>query len=139
VVDREILISLLKLLEEYLRDLRQAQEVSWEEFTENKMLRRYVERTLHLAIECGLDIGSHLISDERWREPEDNKDVFAVLVENRVLPESDLADLKRMAQFRNLMVHAYARIDPALVYEALKKRLSDLEGFALAIRNRYLT
>ncbi len=138
MVDREVLISLLKLLEEYLQDLRQAQGVTWEEFAGNKMLRRYVERTLQLAIECCLDIGSHIISDERLREPEDNKDVFAVLAENLVIPEAGLTELKKMAQFRNLIVHAYARIDPAIVYDALRKRLSDLDGFALAIK-RYLT
>lgn len=37
-----------------------------------------------------------------------------------------------------MIVHVYARIDPALVYDALKNRLSDLEDLALAIKSRYL-
>lgn len=139
MVDRDVLISLLKLLEEYLQDLRQAQGVTWKEFAENKMLRRYVERTLQMAIECCLDLGSHIISDERFREPEDNKDVFAVLDEHGVIPEAGVTDLKKMAQFRNVIVHVYARIDPALVFDVLQKRLDDLEDFALAIKARYLT
>lgn len=138
VVDRDVLTSLLKLLEEYLQDLRQAQNLSWEEFAGSKVTRRYVERTFQLAIECCLDIGSHIISDERLREPEDNRDIFAVLAENGVIPGPALPQLQKMAQFRNLIVHVYARIDPALVYDALEKRLDDVEGFALAVKARYL-
>ncbi|MGE5553391.1 MAG: type VII toxin-antitoxin system HepT family RNase toxin [Betaproteobacteria bacterium] len=131
-------VGMLKAMEEYLHDLRQVQGMTWEEFAGNKMVRRYVERTLQLAIEGCLDLGSHIISDERMREPGDNKDIFVVLAENGVVPEAKLTELKKMAQFRNLIVHVYARIDPALVYHALHNRLGDLEDFALAIKSRYL-
>ncbi len=138
MVNQEVLTRLLKLLEEYLHDLRDAQQTTWDEFTDNKVIRRYIERTLQLAIESCLDIGSHIISDERFREPEDNEDIFAVLAENKVISKSQLSQLMKMAQFRNLIVHNYARIDPAIVYGILKERLGDLQDFALAIKAKYL-
>lgn len=107
--------------------------VEWGEFTSNKVLRRYVERTLHLAIECCLDIGSHIIASERLREPEDNKDIFRVLAEAGVLPPDRLHDLERAAGFRNILVHEYTRVDPAIVFGVLKCRLPDLEAFAQAV------
>ncbi len=132
-----MLTRLLKLLEEYLHDLHEAQQTPWDEFADNKVTRRYVERTLQMAIKICLDIGSHIISDERFREPEDNKDIFAVLAENKVISKSQLPELKKMAQFRNLAVYNYARIDPALVYGILKEKLGDLENFAMAIKAAY--
>lgn len=38
-----------------------------------------------------------------------------------------------MARFRNLLVHEYAKMDNAMVYGILKKRLGDFDEFARAI------
>lgn len=124
----------MKLLAEYISDLEEVQAVAWDEFLANKVLRRYVERTLQLAVESCLDIGSHIISSERLREPEDNKDVFKVLVEAGFLPADILETLQRMAGFRNVLIHEYTRIDPEVVFGVLKRRLGDLRRFAVEIR-----
>jgi len=44
-----VLQARLKLLDEYTSDLRVFQEVNFREYQENKIIRRAVERTLHLA------------------------------------------------------------------------------------------
>ncbi len=112
------------------------QATAWDEFRENKVLRRYIERTLQMAVECCLDIGSHIISSERLREPEDNKDIFKVLVEGGFLPEGLLATYQGMAGLRNVLIHEYARIDPEVVFGVLKRRLEDLRRFAVEIGRR---
>jgi len=138
MVDREIITEKIKFLAEYIADLEEEHNVSLNEFISNKMLRRYVERTFQMAIECCLDIGSHIISSERLREPEDNKDIFIVLVENKYLPVNDLENLKKMAQFRNLVVHSYARIDPEILYSILQNSVIDLKKFARNIKEKLL-
>lgn len=138
MVDREIISEKLKYLAEYILDLETERSVSLNEFLNNKKLRRYVERTFQMAIECCLDIGSHIISSERLREPEDNKDIFIVLVENKYLPVNDLENLKKMAQFRNLVVHSYARIDPEILYSILQNSVIDLKKFARNIKGKLL-
>jgi uncharacterized protein YutE (UPF0331/DUF86 family) len=127
----------LKLLSEYSNDLRQWQAVDLETYLENKLIRRAVERTLHLAVQVCLDIGQHLIAQRGFRMPEDNKDVFVVLGDEGVISEDLLPRLVTMAQFRNLIVHDYARIDNQVVFGILKRRLGDLDAFAQAIV-RYL-
>ncbi|MGQ9557657.1 MAG: type VII toxin-antitoxin system HepT family RNase toxin [Desulfurispora sp.] len=138
MVDRQVISEKLKYLAEYISDLEGECGVSFEEFNGNKMLRRYVERTLHLAIECCLDIGSHIISSDKLREPEDNKDIFVVLVENKYLPAGDLDTWKKMARFRNLIVHSYARIDPEILYAIWHRNISDLKKFAGNIQKKLL-
>lgn len=126
----------MKLLAEYISDLRNVQDVSWTEFAENKVIRRFVERTLHLAAECCIDVGSHIIADEDLREPRDNRDVFAVLGESGVISAELATNLERMAGFRNVIVHDYARIEAEIVYQVLRRNLGDLEAFLTAVASR---
>jgi len=138
VVDELLLQEKLALLTEYLDDLKTEKQITLKELKENKVLRRYVERTLHIAVEACLDIGSHIIADLKLREPEDYKDVMVVLCEAGYLPQDKLDSFKRMAQFRNVIVHDYARIDPEILYGILQKNLTDLHLFAGAIKDAFL-
>jgi len=133
VSEDDILHERLTLLDQYVSDLRQVQEVSFARYQGDVFLRRYVERTLHMAIEACLDIGRHLITRYQWRYPEDNRDVFQVLYEEGVIPADFLPTLVDMARFRNLLVHDYARIDDAIVYGILQRRLDDFGRYAQAI------
>jgi Uncharacterized conserved protein len=133
MVNVDLLKKKIAQLADYFADLEELQGITSEEFRSDKRNRRYVERTLHLAIECCLDIGSHIIADNGWREPIDNKDIFAVLEENDVIDKDLLPKLQKMAQFRNVLVHDYAKIDPEIVYMILKKNLSDIREYIRTI------
>lgn len=135
MVDREILSHRLALLGEYIADLEAEKDISLKEFQGNKKLRRYTERTLHLAVESCLDIASHIISDEKLREPADNKDFFAVLGEAGYLPEDLTAKLMKMAQFRNVIVHDYARLDPEILWNILQRNVMDLKRFCIIMKD----
>lgn len=126
----------MRLLEEYISDLENVKDTSLQEFTDNKILRRFVERTLQLAMEACLDIGSHVISASGFREPHFGRDVFLILAENGWL-DRDLSDrLQSMAGFRNVLVHDYATLDDEVVFGVLQTRLSDLRDFGTAILER---
>jgi len=108
------------------------------ELRDNKVWRRFIERTLPLAVEACLDTGNHLIADLRRREPQDDKDVMAVLAESGYLPAKRLAPFQKMAQFRNVIVHDYARIDPEILLGILRKGPADLRFFTAMVRDHFL-
>jgi len=134
----EIVEKLLSLVSEYLGDLKAVKDITYPEFKRDTKIRRFVERTLQIAMEACLDIGHHIISEAHFREPESSRDVFRILREGRILSENLLKKMEDMAGFRNLIVHSYARIDPAIVYGKLKRHLKDFEGFINAILKNYL-
>ncbi len=138
MVEKEVIVRRLTLLEEYCRDLHNAREsMDFNDFKHDKVLRRYVERTLQLAIEACLDITSHIIAYEGYREPKDNKDIFAVLQEESFLDDGQTVNLKKMAQFRNILVHDYTKIDPEIVYSILQKHLVDILDYAQMIKEQF--
>ncbi len=122
-------------LEIYLSDLRDFESISFAEYQNNKLIRRFVERTLQMAIEACLDIGRRLIVQAGLPQPEDNKAVFTILTEADILPRTDLDNFRAMAGFRNILVHEYADLDDVMVFGVLKRRLGDFEIFLQAIGN----
>ncbi len=130
MIDREVIESKLRFLREYLGDLEEYETISLNDYQTNKKDQRFVERTLHLACECCLDIATHLISRLGLREPKDNKDLFVVLFENSIIAEDVHTAMVKMAKFRNIVVHDYARIEPEVVIGILKKNTRDFNQFA---------
>jgi uncharacterized protein YutE (UPF0331/DUF86 family) len=129
MTDRTVVSSKLRFLREYLEDLKEYEDISLEAYQTSKKDQRFVERTLHLACECCLDIAAHLISRRGFREPRNNKDLFTVLYENQVIGEETHQSMAKMAKFRNIVVHDYARIDPGIVIGILRNDLKDLMHF----------
>ncbi len=50
----------LNRLQAYVDDLKEVQGVTWQEYSDDVKIRRFVERTLQLALEEMIDIGQHI-------------------------------------------------------------------------------
>ena len=133
MIEKDVIDSKLRFLREYLVDLKEYESISLADYRTSKKDQRFVERTLHLACECCLDISAHIVSRMGFREASDNKDLFLILFENHVISESICTVMVKMAKFRNIVVHDYARIDPEIVIGILSKNLRDLKSFAKEI------
>jgi len=127
MVDAEVVRNKLEHLEEYINDLEEYQNLSLERLTGDKVLFRYLERTIHLAVESVLDIGSHIISDERLGNPKFNSEIIEILAKNEIIKENVEGYIK-MAKFRNIIVHDYAEIDPEILLMIIQENLSDLKA-----------
>ena len=112
-----------------MAELRELRPGTLEEYLANRRLQRNCERELQIAIQCVLDVGSHLIAEETLESPEDLKDIFGILGSSSILPQAFAERLEPMAGFRNVLVHDYLRIDHAKVYDALTQALDDLVEF----------
>src|SRR5690554_7486392 len=139
MVDRDVINRIFTNLDEYLRDLEELKKNSTlQDFIANKVTRRYAERTLQLAVEACLDLAQHIISYQGFREPLDNKDCFQVLYEEGIITKSLVERLRKMAQFRNVVVHDYLKINPEIVYAIIQKDISDIISFTKVIKEKYL-
>ncbi len=133
MVKRAVVISRIDKLKEYISILNSVKKYDKKTYISEPMLYGSSERFLHLSIECILDIGNHVISDMRYRKPENNKDLFIVLYENKIIDETLKNNLCNMAGFRNILVHDYLKLDRELVYDIINSSLTDLEQFVKII------
>ncbi len=130
----EPLLARLELLDQYVRDLHDAQAPNFAAYENDKMLRRYTERMLHMAIDACIQIGITLLTQEGMRSPENYHDVFIVLGEHGILPQDAVDCMTALVEFRNLLVYEHSTVDDMMVYGFAKKRLNDCNEFASAVR-----
>jgi len=133
VVDRELVLRKLANIDLYLTQLVPYRALDVAAYAADWRTQRIVERTLHLAIEACMDVADHIVADRRLRVPETGAATFESLGEADLLPRELAASLARMVGFRNILVHDYARLDPAIVVRVLRTDLSDLERFREAV------
>jgi len=134
MTDVELVAKRLAFIETCVRELR---EIARPELIATDVREeRFIIHTLQLAIQAALDVASHIVADERLGEPENNAQLFKLLIINRWLPESLGDSLRAMAGFRNILVHGYQSVDKALVRDVVEHRLEDLLTFVAEIRVR---
>lgn len=132
-VDKEVILTRFSKMREYLKSIEKHKKVSLDEYLINSDVQSIVERNLHLALECILDICNHVISARGFRKPEDNKDIPLILAEEKILTIDFAETLSEMAKFRNILVHDYVKLDRKRVYNIIQSSLSDFEKFAKII------
>lgn len=129
MVDKNIVEKLITVIVENLEELKRSDDITFEKYINENRLKKFVERSLQIIIEACIDIAQHIISDEKFREPDSYRDSFKILAENKIIPESDIETFEKIAMFRNLLVHYYIKIDDEIVYSIFKKRLCDFERY----------
>ncbi|MEA1925133.1 MAG: DUF86 domain-containing protein [Candidatus Altiarchaeota archaeon] len=85
---------------------------------------------MQVSLECILDVGEIIISKEGLGKPESYREVIQILGENNIIPEEFAEKFAPAAGFRNILVHAYSKIDVDELYNNLQTRLDDFEEFA---------
>jgi uncharacterized protein YutE (UPF0331/DUF86 family) len=132
MTDPELVAKKLAFIETCVRELRTLARP--DRIADDLREERFVEHTLQLAIQAALDVGSHVVSDDRLGEPDTNRDVFRLLGKAGIVPVDLGERLERMAGFRNVVVHLYQDVDLGIVRDVVENHLGDLLDFAEAIR-----
>ena len=133
MVDRDLVLRRLALLDMYLDQLAPYRTIDSDAYRGDWKVQRIVERTLHLAIETCMDVADHIVADRRLRVPETGAESFEILAEAGLLSGELGRLLASMVGFRNILVHDYTRLDPAIVMRVLRADLDDLARFRQAV------
>ena len=123
------IISKLQKLDEYIKYLKEVQKINKNQFVEDYHFFGLAERYLQLSIEILLDVGKLLIVIKGLKRPEENQEIFSALRDEKIISEKLADNLMGVANFRNILVHDYEKIDREIVYEKLRNNLDDFENF----------
>lgn len=121
----------LARLEEYVRLLEglRGRDV------EDPYMRGALERYFHLAAEATLDVDEMLIARLGLPKASTYREVIRNLGRAAILPAEFAERFERVASLRNILVHDYARVDPAELQRHLA-RLDDFRAFARHVSAR---
>ncbi len=134
MLDKTLIEKKLRRIEKLLRELMSVEVGTIDEFKEQIVTKRFIERNIELAIEQMIDICKHFVGGMDLNEPETYSECFDILAKEGIVSEHNLDIFKSMVRFRNLLIHAYDGVDDAITYGIYKKRLSDFRVFISEIR-----
>lgn len=120
-----------------LHKLSQHATLAEKEFLSNSDKVDSSKYNLIVAIEGAIDICNHIVARTGGRAPNDHADCFVILGELNVLSSGFVERLKKMAKFRNLLVHLYWKVDDKEVYQILQKDILDIKEY-IKIVNEFL-
>jgi uncharacterized protein YutE (UPF0331/DUF86 family) len=127
--DPEIVRSKLLDIGEAVSRLRSWRPLTVDRLEQDVMLRWAVEHGLHIAAEALFDAGNHLLSGEFQETADEYREIAPRLAARGVLSRGTA---RRLAGFRNVLLHDYATVDVRRVHAGLG-RLDDFEAFVADI------
>jgi len=116
-----------------LAGIRELPLSSYEEFTSDSRTPAAAESYLRRALEALLDTGRHVLAKGFALAPAEYKEVADELLRVSVLSEQDRALLRKMAGYRNRLVHFYHEVSKEELYTLCTKHLSEIEQVCEAI------
>lgn len=128
MVNPEIINERLRGMEENLILLEELKATPADKFRDDPKIFKLAERCLEVSIQALLDICHHIIADNRWPKPKDNQEAIEILGRHKIIPPDFARTILPMAGLRNLLVHEYTKIDPALIYKHCQN-LADFRAF----------
>ncbi len=114
-----------------LEDLRVYEDISYEEFLAKEHYA--IERLLELLVITASDATVHILSVAGEETPMTLRTTFLRAGELNLIPEALAQRLAAAAGLRNLIVHAYAKVDLKIVYDSIRPALIDFSALAAAL------
>jgi len=134
-IDRDKVLSQLKLLEVDLRRLREKAALPEEAYLADLDAQDVVLRRFQTAIESCVNVGNHVIARLRLPLAEDYASVFTVLAQEGILRRELAERMAELARFRNLLVHLYWRADQQEIFRRMRERIQAREEFQARMRD----
>ena len=128
-VDRQRIEDILSYLTE------QYQLVNTKEAWNSPLEKLALERILHVVIEGVLDVGNQVIDGFIMRDPGSYEDIVDILVDEKVIPESDQEAYKVLVQERKSLVQEYDHMDHEHIMGLLKTYLNTWGKFPGYVRD----
>lgn len=84
---------------------------------------------LQRAVQAAMDLATHVVAAEGYGAPDSTAGAFTLLEQRGILNPELALRLKKMVGFRNVAIHEYQTLDPAILAAILDRHLGDLLAF----------
>ena len=129
MVDDDVIVDKLRYINRYTDDLKQIRGMSKEDYVEDMVTQRAVERTLMNLVQACIDLAQHIRSAEDLSPTGTAKQEMQALGNADIISRETQEKMEEAIGFRNILAHRYGDIDHEVVYDVLHDDLHWFEQF----------
>ena len=119
--DRIRLLERISFLKSEYQEIESFSGLKYEEYLEDKIKRRNIERWTENIINCTIDIAKIVLASEKKEMPKTYEQALLNFAYFINMPEKDAEILSSFARLRNILAHEYLDI----IFQRIKKFLND--------------
>ena len=109
----------LDKLQTYYTELKSLSSISLNEYINNSIYRRAIERTMQLIVECATDINNMLLKMHGNKGAVDYFNSFIDIAGQNIIPIEFALKIAPSTGLRNILVHEYKEINDEVVYNSI--------------------
>jgi uncharacterized protein YutE (UPF0331/DUF86 family) len=121
--DKERLIRYVDFMESELSDFSKFSNIDWKVYSEDKDLRRNLERWIENLVNCSIDIAKVILVVEERRIPQTYKEILKELGATQHFDEEFGENISQWAVLRNILAHEYLDVR----WNSIKKFIQSAE------------
>ncbi|WP_254864747.1 type VII toxin-antitoxin system HepT family RNase toxin [Halovivax gelatinilyticus] len=129
MVDEDVIVTRLSLVNQYTDECKQIRGVSREEYLDDVIRQRAVERSLMNAIQSCIDLAAHIRASESLGHVETAREEIESLVDAGIVSDETGSKITEATGFRNHLAHRYGDVDHDIVYDVLYEDLEWIDRF----------
>ncbi len=137
MLNKNVLWAKISALERHLDRIRIKRGVTLEEFLKDIDRQESLLFNLQMAIQNCLDMAAHIVSEKELGLAGSSSELFYLMEDQNIIGQALTEKMIQAVGFRNLVVHAYGKLNLEVVFEVSHQNISDLEEFGRLIRDRF--
>ncbi len=118
--DNEIICAKLEVMLGYYNELiNVVKNVTFENYKENILVKRTIEREIQLIVESATDINNMILKKLNKGPAKDYFNSFIELAENNIIDVDFALKIAPSTGLRNILVHEYNKINDEIVFNSI--------------------
>lgn len=123
-------------LEKYLEELYSIVPSSFNIYESDLKAKAACERYAEKVIEAAVDLGFLVIKDKKLNMPENDIQIFEILLSAGIISEDLSENLQKAKGMRNVIAHEYGTVNDEIVFDSIHENLEkDIREFILAVKH----
>lgn len=129
----QLIVKKIESLSRCIARIEQKRPVTFEELENNIDLQDIISINLERAVQQCVDSAMIVLSNSGAGVPETMSEAFDQLETIKVISKDVCLWMQKAVGFRNLLVHAYRKIDWRIVWDVITNHIDDFRTFAAEI------
>ena len=127
----------IREIEDYLSELEEIMPKNFHEYKTDLKTKAACERYFEKIIEAVIDLAFLIIKDKGYKIPEEDKEAFDILANEKIIPQELSIRLKEAKGMRNIIAHEYGKIDDELIFHSITEEIqSDVNKLIKSLKKQ---